>query len=247
MPNEAMKIHGLPSLAVNKIFSHGQRNPRGALIAFRKNLEFKVKDIRSDDEGRFLILKCVIQDTSFLLVNIYNANYEHEQTIKSLISELGKEHDYRVIGCGDFSFIQDTVLDSDGGSPSMNTTSIVQLVQLQNSRDLIDIWRIRNPYTQRFTLRQKTPLIHRRVDYFLVSDILQENVKNVDILPAICTDHSSIILRFSNLEKYDRGSSYWKFSNALLSDTIHQGHRRQFRYFMNLTSLTNSDEENRTC
>ena len=43
----------------------------------------------------------------------------------------------------------------------------------------------------------------------------------MDILPAICTDHSSVILRFFNLEKYNRGSSYWKFNSALLSDTLY--------------------------
>ena len=57
-------------------FSHGQRNARGILSAFRKN--FKIQDIRSDDERRFLILRCSIQDTPFLLVSIYNAHYEHE-------------------------------------------------------------------------------------------------------------------------------------------------------------------------
>ena len=125
-------------------FSHGQRNARGVLIGFRKNLDFKVEDIHSDDEGRFLILKCIIQDTPFLLLNIYNANNEHEQvkvlqTIKSLISELDEGHHdhYRVIAGGDFNFIQDTVLDLDGGSPCLNTTSIAELVQLQDSRDLI--------------------------------------------------------------------------------------------------------------
>ena len=29
------------------------------------------------------------------------------------------------------------------------------------------------------------------------------------------------MLRFSNLEKYSRGSSYWKFNNVLLSDTLY--------------------------
>ena len=151
------------------------------MIGVRKNVDLKLEDIRSDDEGRFLILKCIIQDTPFLVVNIYNANYEHEQvkvlqTIKSLIYE---------------------------------------------SRDLIDIWRIWNPYKRRFTFKQKTPLIQRHLDYFLISDILQENVKNVDVIPAICTDHSSIMFRFSNLEKYNRGSLYWKINNALLSDTMY--------------------------
>ena len=134
------------------------------MIAFRKNLDFKVENIRSDDEGRFLILKCITQDTPFLLVNIYNANYEHEQikvlqTIKSLISELDEEPDYRVIAGGHFNFIQDTVLDSDGGSPFLSTASIAKLVELQDSRDFNDISRIRNPYARRFTFRQETPLI----------------------------------------------------------------------------------------
>ena len=119
------------------------------MIGVRKNLDFKLEDIPSDDEGRFLLLKCIIQDTPFLLVNIYNANYEHEQvkvlqTIKSLLHELDEEHDCKVIAGGDFNFIRDTVLDSDGGSPSLNTTSIAELAQLQDSRNLIDIWRIRN-------------------------------------------------------------------------------------------------------
>ena len=141
--------------------------------------------------------------------------------IKSLIYELDAEHDYKVTAGGDFNFIQNTVLDSDGGSPSLNTTSNSELAQLQDSRDLIDIWRIQNPYTRRFMFRQKTPLIQRHLDYFLITDILQENVKNVEVILAICTDHSSIMLRFSNLEKYHRGSSYWKFKNALLSDTMY--------------------------
>ena len=121
-----------------KIFySQGQRNAHGVLIGFRKNSDFKVQDIRFDDEGRILILKCIIQDTPFLLVNIYNENYEHEQvkvlqTIKSLIYELDEEHDYRVIAGGDFNFIQDTVLHSDGGSPSLNIASIAELAQLEN-------------------------------------------------------------------------------------------------------------------
>ena len=76
-----------------KIFhSHRQCNARGVLIGVGKNLDFKLEDICSDNEGSFLILKCTIQDTPFLLVNIYNANYEHEQvkvlqTIKSRSTE----------------------------------------------------------------------------------------------------------------------------------------------------------------
>ena len=52
---------------------------------------------------------------------------------------------------GDFNFIQDTVYDSDGRSPTLKMSSITELSQLKNSRDLVDILRIRNPFTKRFT------------------------------------------------------------------------------------------------
>ena len=35
--------------------------------------------------------------------------------------------------------------------------------------DLINIWRIRNPTTERFLWRQKNPLIQRRLNFWLFS------------------------------------------------------------------------------
>ena len=40
--------------------------------------------------------------------------------------------------------------------------------------DLVDVWRIRNPNKRNFTWRQKKPLIQRRLDYWLISDGLQD-------------------------------------------------------------------------
>ena len=122
---------------------------------------------------------------------------------------------------GDFNFIQDTVYDSDGGSPTLKMSSITELSQLKNSRDLLDIWHIRNPFTKRFTYRQHNPLIQRRLDYFLISDSLQDHTKYVDINPAINTDHSAIVLKFSYIKQTERGPSYWKFNNSLLSDNVY--------------------------
>ena len=40
--------------------------------------------------------------------------------------------------------------------------------------DLADIWRIRNPTDTRFTWRQKSPLIQRRLDYWLIGNCEEE-------------------------------------------------------------------------
>ena len=208
------------------IFSHGEHNAQGTLIAFRENLVYKLEDKIIDDGGRYIILKCIIQDSPFLLVNLCNSNNENEQVqiiekVTLAIENIDANHSYNVVMGGDFNFIQDTVYDSDGGSPTLKMSSITELSQLKNSRDLVYIWHIRNPFTKRFTYRQHNPLIRKRSDYFLISDSLQDHTKYVDIDPAINTDHSAIVLNFSYIKQTERGPSYWKFNNSLLSDNVY--------------------------
>ena len=72
--------------------------------------------------------------------------------------------------------------------------------------------------TARFTWRQKTPIIQRRLDFWLVSDTLQEDVDCVNIIPSIKSDHSAITLSFSGVEDGIRGPSFWKFNSCLVND-----------------------------
>ena len=67
--------------------------------------------------------------------------------------------------------------------------------------DLEDIWRIRNPDIKRFTWRQKKPLIQRRLDFWLISDVCQEDAEKSDIISSINSDHSAIILHISSISK----------------------------------------------
>ena len=107
------------------IFSNGEHNARGTLIAFRENLVYKLEYKIIDDGGRYIILKCIIQDSPILLVNLYNSNNENEQVqiiekVTLAIENIDPNHSYNVVMGGDFNFIQDTVYDSDGGSPTLN-------------------------------------------------------------------------------------------------------------------------------
>ena len=68
------------------------------------------------------------------------------------------------------------------------------MIELIESFELCDIWRIRNPTEKRFNIRQNhiSGYIQRRLDYLFVSNKLQESVKNTDILASLSTDHSPI-------------------------------------------------------
>ena len=90
---------------------------------------------------------------------------------------------------------------------------------LTMENDLVDIWRIRNPESSRYTRRKKTPMTQRRLDYFFVSDSFQDSVHEVEILAGIQSDYSPIWIQCRSLEEERRGPSHWKFNNSLPLDS----------------------------
>ena len=152
-------------------FSHGSSYSRGVLILVRENLDFKVKSIHVDDLGRFIILDTLIQDSPFLLVNIYapTKSTEHCQFFEEVDAHIGKsinQSEVHIIAGGDFNATFDPDLDCSGGRPSVKDC-IKNLNNIMLKNDLSDIWRIQNPLTKRYTWRQKHPLIQRRLDFWL--------------------------------------------------------------------------------
>ena len=83
---------------------------------------------------------------------------------------------------------------------------------------IVDIWRFRNLEIKLFTWRQKTPLIQRRLDFWLVDNALQEEIDQADIVPSIKSDHSAILLSINGIDEEIRGPSFWKFNASLLDD-----------------------------
>ena len=63
---------------------------------------------------------------------------------------------------------------------------------------------MRNPEIRRFTWRQKTRIIHRKLDFWLVDNALQEEIDQVDIVSSIKSDHSAILLLINGIEEHTR-------------------------------------------
>ena len=60
--------------------------------------------------------------------------------------------------------------------------------------------------------------MQRRLDYFFISDFLQDFVETADTLPSVQSDHSTPKLKFSPINEQSRGPSSWKFNNSLTTD-----------------------------
>ena len=166
----------------------------------------------------------MVQGHKYVLVNTYAPNTEKEQlkffeSVYKDITEMEIESNTSYIWGGDFNCVL-SYRDSDNTKFKLKYKSVTMLENIMESVNLIDIWRIRNPFSKEFTWRANNPLVQRRLDYFLISDRIQSSVSKVYIKPAIATDHSAIFLEIEI--NYDHkgkfGPSHWRLNLSLLED-----------------------------
>ena len=140
-------------------------------------------------------------------------------SIKHELVNCSTDDDSKIIVGGDFNVVHvlDSNLDGQGGKLTPKE-SAKHIEDICSSLDLVDIWRVRNPGTKRFSWRQKTLFIQRRLDYWLADNALQEEIDQVDIIPSIKSDHSAILLTIKGIDNESRGPSFSKFNASLLDD-----------------------------
>ena len=73
---------------------------------------------------------------------------------------------------------------------------------------------------KQFTFRQKhaSGFIQRRLDYFFISNSLQDVITHADFFTALSTDHSPVTISIPKSKNRIHGHSFWKFNSSLLSD-----------------------------
>ena len=205
-------------------FSHGTCGSRGVAILIPKNLSVDVKQIITDENGRYIILDVTIDDNSFILVNIYAPTKDKLVEQKMFLSKI-KTHLSNFIDCniiigGDFNTCLNPKLDKKGGITENTSEYGKEILELNEELNLIDIWRIVNPNSKRYTWRGITKVgqVHSRLDFWLTSMHMIYDLKTTDIKPSIKSDHSIISLSFELHNSIQKGRGFWKFNSNLLKD-----------------------------
>ena len=130
-------------------FSHGSTNSRGCMVLFKSNLDFSVEDYKVDDNGRFIILKSVIDDKPVSLLNVYFPNTEKEQLqfmkeLQSKILSMEIENTCNIIFGGDINIVRNKHLDKKGGLSTIKEKALTMLNSFIYGLDISDSWRIKN-------------------------------------------------------------------------------------------------------
>ena len=203
-------------------YSHGSNHSRGVLVLISETLQFDLISLKEDIHGRFVAIQALVQEAPFLLLNLYAPTKCSEQCdffelISSVLEDMNTDSSYNIILGGDFNVHFNSALDNLGGR-MVAKSSVQNIKELMLAHDLVDIWRLQNPETKQFTWSQKNPPIKRRLDYWLISDSIQDYISKTNIIPAIKSDHSAIILNLNSFKDRPFGPSYWKFNSSLLND-----------------------------
>ena len=199
-------------------FSHGSANSKGVAILCKKTLNYEIHNLCNDDNGRFMILYCTINNHKVLLANVYAPNDDDPQFISAFVKEVTKfTPEYHIIG-GDFNLVLDPTIDRQGQTSSTHKHTLQRLQDFMNAHELIDIWRETHLDKLEFTwYRMKPKPTFARLDFFLISDHLKQFVDHCTIRTGQKTDHAVVKLKL-NFATTPRGPGYWKLNTSLLHD-----------------------------
>ena len=209
-------------------FSYGTSNSCGVLVAYLGKTSFVLNNQKTDKAGRIMILDVMLDGGHFMIINLYNANTETElcktiNELQSLLNFFDINQNKRITFAGDFNIFFSSKLEARGGKAIPKRKSIIKFVDIKETLDICDIWRIRNFKRQNFTFRRNHSIgfIERQLDYIFVSNCLQEFFNYTDVLPAISTDHFPVLISLSNNNSGNNGRGLWKYNSSLVYDELY--------------------------
>ncbi len=168
------------------IYAHGSTSSRGVAILCPHNIEYKLDKIIADTNGRYLFVKILVGDEEFLLANTYAPSGEQAEKL-SFLSEykniLAQHNQCTIVLGGDFNIHLNPALDYRGNRRYSDNFAEYRLevLSMLETYDLVDVWRLYNGDTFRFTWHCKKKKIFSRLDYLFLSEHLLNRVEKVCI------------------------------------------------------------------
>ena len=190
---------------------------RGVSILFSKNIPCKILSTHSDNNGRLLLVNFEYENVLYSICNVYCPNDVSDRVafLTDLNTFLQKNamSKLRLIG-GDFNCVTS---ESDKISGILDKSSHT-LKLLQTSEQLTDAWRKLNENLNEYSyIDPSSRGNHSRIDKWLVTDNLVQNITSCYMTQAPAPDHKAVVLMCKLYQK-KRGPGYWKLNNSILDE-----------------------------
>ena len=95
---------------------------------------------------------------------------------------------------------------------------MLELSSLVSTLSLEDVWRRRNTTNKSFTFKRNNS--QSRLDYFLCSKVINNEIEQTNITPCLLSDHSFVEIKI-NTNLVERGPGLWILNNSRLDNSDH--------------------------
>ena len=168
-----------------KIFdANGQDRKAGVAILISDKIDFKMKAIKKDKEGYYLMVKGSIQEDDITVVNKEAPRY-----LKQTLTDIKWEIDGNTIIAGKFN----TPLTSMDRFPGQKITKAREILNDTIEKlDLIDIFRTLHAKKSQYTFFSSALGTFSRIDHILGHKSNFNIFKSIEIISSIFSDHNSM-------------------------------------------------------
>lgn len=139
---------------------------RGVAILLRKGIPFKQNALKTDREGRYIILSGEIYGFPITLINVYGPNNDEPDFFRKVFSLIPKLSQTNLVIGGDFNCVLDAYLDRSSLKIPSQSNSRNFLNAFVNNYSLIDIWRLMHPTDRDYTFHSHVHNVYTRIDFF---------------------------------------------------------------------------------
>ena len=134
------------------------------------------------------------------LLNLYGpSSGDNDTFFENICTLLDHFSDNPIIIGGDFNCTLNHLNDTKNYTTVNNRPRMrLKINELMGRHNLIDIFRSRYPDKKAFTWRKFNTNKQARLDYFLVSEELSDEISNIEIKSKYKSDHSTVVLSFNH-------------------------------------------------
>uniref|UniRef100_A0A8C4FEE2 exodeoxyribonuclease III n=1 Tax=Catagonus wagneri TaxID=51154 RepID=A0A8C4FEE2_9CETA len=185
--------------------ANGQEKKAGVAILISDKIDFKVKAIKKDKEGHYIMVKGSIQEKDITIVNIYAPHIGAPKYLQQVLSDIKREIDANTIIVGDFNTPL-SLMDRSSRQKISKATEILN--DTIEKLDLTDIFRALHPKKSEYTFFSSAHGIFSRIDHIL----------GIEIISSIFSDHKGMKLEINHRKGNERKHTAWRLNNMLLKN-----------------------------
>uniref|UniRef100_A0A8C5LZP1 Reverse transcriptase domain-containing protein n=1 Tax=Leptobrachium leishanense TaxID=445787 RepID=A0A8C5LZP1_9ANUR len=206
-----------PTFPVGYFSDHCQSKSRGVAILFARDVPMTLGEVLSDENGRFLFVKCSIAESVYTFASIYLPNSNQHRALASILRRLDAFKSGTLVVAGDFNVPLDPRIDTSAGRSSTPLNVLRHMRRSLDSLQLVDVWRAFHAGERDYTFYSPVHSSYSRLDYLFVQQHTVLNVVDSAIQAQTWSDHCPLLITFSS--PLSRPSErQWRLNTTLLQD-----------------------------